>query len=148
MGISGILSNSLVNPVESIRNPKHHWRWVFLGSFAMTVNVYINFLSYSHAFDDDRSTDSDVPIPSLLGHIIGGFLVGMGTKIGNGCTTGASKNVLSKKFYIIFGRMNIDMTHTMIFNRCSTKKDMAFVDSADLVLAVWLLSLHLLELLY
>mmetsp|Transcript_13600 Transcript_13600/g.21424 ORF Transcript_13600/g.21424 Transcript_13600/m.21424 type:complete len:359 (+) Transcript_13600:101-1177(+) len=88
MGISGILSNTLADPIASLKNPKHHWRWVFLGSFAMTVNVYVNYLTPDVALQDSRSTDTDVPIPSFIGHLLGGFLVGVGTKIGNGCTTG------------------------------------------------------------
>lgn len=88
MGISGIMSNSLLNPIKSLKDPKCHWRWVFLSSFSVAVNTYVNYLTPPVALADERSTMSDVPIPSLIGHLIGGFLVGLGTRIGNGCTTG------------------------------------------------------------
>mmetsp|Transcript_1583 Transcript_1583/g.4284 ORF Transcript_1583/g.4284 Transcript_1583/m.4284 type:complete len:360 (+) Transcript_1583:91-1170(+) len=87
MGISGILSRSLGEPKESIQDPQRQWRWVFIASFATAVNIYVNFLSPA-ALHDERATHDDVPIPSIIGHLIGGFLVGVGTKIGNGCTTG------------------------------------------------------------
>jgi uncharacterized membrane protein YedE/YeeE len=89
MGISGILSNSLRTPLETIRNSAHHWRWVWIASFALTVNLYVTYLAPERALEDERSErDADVPIASTLAHLIGGFLVGLGTKIGNGCTTG------------------------------------------------------------
>ena len=85
MGISGILSNTLVNPVQSLRDSQHHWRWVYLASFALAVNICVNYLSPNEAFEDHRS---DVPIPSKTAHVLGGLLVGLGTRLGNGCTTG------------------------------------------------------------
>ena len=55
----------------------------------MAVHLYVNYLTPELALKDPRSEYSDdVPIPSFIGHLIGGFLVGLGTKIGNGCTTG------------------------------------------------------------
>mmetsp|Transcript_16234 Transcript_16234/g.24530 ORF Transcript_16234/g.24530 Transcript_16234/m.24530 type:complete len:360 (-) Transcript_16234:221-1300(-) len=90
MGLSGIMSNSLGNVKESLlqKDSKHHWRWVFVGSFGITVNALVHIMSPSAAFGGNPSLDSDVPIPSFLGHVLGGLLVGMGTRIGNGCTTG------------------------------------------------------------
>lgn len=89
MGISGIISNSIANPIESLRNPKHHWRWIFLASFSLTVNTYVNYLTPEIALEDTRSSNfADVPIPSIAAHLISGLLVGIGTKIQNGCTTG------------------------------------------------------------
>ncbi|CAB9527189.1 YeeE YedE family integral membrane protein [Seminavis robusta] len=88
MGASGILSNALVNPIQAIQNPKNHWRYVYLASFALSVNVFVNYLAPKDFMSDERSLDSDVPIPSAIAYILGGFFVGLGTKIGNGCTTG------------------------------------------------------------
>ena len=60
-----------------------------MGSFTLAVHLYVNYLTPELALKDTRSEYSDdVPIPSLVGHVIGGFLVGLGTKLGNGCTTG------------------------------------------------------------
>ncbi|GAX13065.1 uncharacterized protein FisN_2Hh575 [Fistulifera solaris] len=88
MGISGILSNSLLHPVKTLRDSKHHWRWVWIASFSLTVNMYVYFINPQMALRDDRSLASDVPIPSWPAHILGGLLVGIGTRIGNGCTSG------------------------------------------------------------
>jgi uncharacterized membrane protein YedE/YeeE len=88
MGISGILSNTLIHPLASIRETRHHWRWVFIASFCMAVNIHVNYLTPSVALKDTRSESSDVPIPSIIAMVLGGFLVGLGTHIGNGCTTG------------------------------------------------------------
>jgi uncharacterized membrane protein YedE/YeeE len=88
MGISGILSNTLINPLASIQDSQHHWRWVFIASFCVAVNIYVNYLTPSVALKDTRSESSDVPIPSIIAMVLGGFLVGLGTTIGNGCTTG------------------------------------------------------------
>lgn len=89
MGISGILSNTLIHPIQSLKDSAHHWRWVYMASFCLAVNLHLNFLSRETALQDVRSERSDdVPIPSIIGHLVGGFLVGMGTRIQNGCTTG------------------------------------------------------------
>lgn len=88
MGFSGILNNTLVNPVATLKDSKHHWRWVYISSFCMTVNIYVNFLSPDRALEDRRSEALDVPIPSTIAMLIGGVLVGLGSRIGNGCTTG------------------------------------------------------------
>jgi uncharacterized membrane protein YedE/YeeE len=40
-------------------------------------------------YDNTRlETDPSIPIPSIVAYVIGGLLVGFGTKIGSGCTTG------------------------------------------------------------
>lgn len=88
MGVSGILSNSLLHPKQTLNDPKQHWRWVWIASFSLAVNVYVYYLHPQVALHDQRSLESDVPIPSWPAYIIGGFLVGVGTRIGNGCTTG------------------------------------------------------------
>lgn len=93
MGASGILSNTLIRPIEALRNPKNHCRYVYLASFALSVNVFVNYLAPKEFLSDDRSQDTDVPIPSTVAYVLGGFFVGLGTKIGNGCTTGEKQNL-------------------------------------------------------
>lgn len=88
MGISGILNNSIVRPTKTIRDPKCYWRWVWLASFALTVNIYINYLGPDRASADRRSEDPDVSKPSMVAMLLGSILVGIGTRIGNGCTSG------------------------------------------------------------
>jgi len=88
MGISGIMTNSLVYPKKSLKESQYHWRWVYLAGFSTAVHVYVHYLAPDSALSDTRSTEKDVPIPSALAHVLGGLLVGLGTRIGNGCTTG------------------------------------------------------------
>lgn len=130
MGASGIMSNSLINPIHALRNPKNHWRYVFIASFALSVNLFVNYFAVrffllvyqsrysgfllnsrvlvnlelpcplillvyfsscgqpSSFLSDDRAEDHDVPIPSTAAYLLGGLLVGLGTRVGNGCTTG------------------------------------------------------------
>lgn len=88
MGCSGILSNTLINPLQALQNPKNRWRYAYLASFALSINIFVNYLAPKEFLSDDRSNDSDVPIPSALAYALGGLFVGLGTKIGNGCTTG------------------------------------------------------------
>ena len=89
VGASGLLSNTLMNPIQSIQKPQNRWRYVFLASFCVTVNAFVNYLVPPSFHRDERSIQADdVPIPSTVAYLLGGFLVGLGTKIGNGCTTG------------------------------------------------------------
>lgn len=131
MGISGIVSNSLGNPIGSYKNPKSHWRWIYLASFSLAVNTYVNFLTPAVALSDDRSSAGDVPIPSILGHVLGGFVVGVGTKICNGCTTGHGKTVLLRP---TFGLVKQVSQPNFIHFFDSRQKE--FVELAGSVLAV------------
>lgn len=88
MGASGILSNTLLNPLQALRKPSNYWRYAYLASFSLTVNLFVNYFAPPEFLADGRSEDSDVPIPSSAAYLIGGLLVGLGTRIGNGCTTG------------------------------------------------------------
>jgi len=88
MGASGILSNTLLYPMEALRKPSNHWRYAYLASFCLSVNIFVNYLAPPAFMADDRSMADDVPIASKTAYLIGGFLVGLGTKLGNGCTTG------------------------------------------------------------
>lgn len=73
-GISSILSELL--PPKS---GNWIWRLVFLTS------MIIGTASFIYLFPDSYSARMNYPV-SLL--IIGGFLVGFGTRLGNGCTSG------------------------------------------------------------
>ena len=72
-GISGILWGALTE------QSTHLWRWLFLLGLMAGGTLAHQLL--------------DVPVPSpdalpLSWAIVGGFLVGVGTKLGNGCTSG------------------------------------------------------------
>jgi uncharacterized membrane protein YedE/YeeE len=73
-GISGILNGALYAP----KNDKA-WRLLFLAGMVMGAILFHGFMP---GFNSPRL---DYPI-GLLG--VGGFLVGFGTRMGNGCTSG------------------------------------------------------------
>ena len=72
-GISGIVSGAL--GWASDRN----WRWIFLVGMLLGGSFYEYVLS---------SQPTPVSTFSPWAMIIGGFLVGFGTRLGNGCTSG------------------------------------------------------------
>lgn len=74
-GISGMM-HVLVAPRPAESNT---WRWVFLAGLVIGTALYEYGLS-----------TSPTPAPTLtpLAMIIGGFLVGWGTRQGQGCTSG------------------------------------------------------------
>ncbi|CAB9500118.1 UPF0394 membrane protein [Seminavis robusta] len=80
LGASGIVSSIGLAPISSIQNPRQHWKIVFIAAF---------FLS-SHLFFASEYEDKDGGLASLswAAYLIGGLLVGFGTRLGNGCTSG------------------------------------------------------------
>ena len=73
MGISSILGNAFTsNPVSGL------WRWFFLGGTLVAPFVYLLW------------ADELLPRPVADGStlLIGGFVVGLGSAIGSGCTSG------------------------------------------------------------
>lgn len=86
MGFSGILL-CLFNPVRSATQPTEYWKLVYLGSFVLTVALAVTFLK-DVGHDQRLESSRVVPVASTLAHVLGGFFVGLGTRLGNGCTTG------------------------------------------------------------
>ena len=72
-GISGIV-NGAINLI-----PGEGWRWFFLSGLLLGGAVY------EYIFAQSPTLTSAIA-PSAM--IIGGFLVGFGTRMGNGCTSG------------------------------------------------------------
>ena len=72
-GISGILFTSLT----SIKS-QNHWRWAFLLGLIIAPLITSPF---------GFSLPTDITSPPIL-IIIAGLIVGIGTKIGSGCTSG------------------------------------------------------------
>lgn len=77
LGASGITSSVLLNPKKALTDPSQHWKLVLLASFLLASNLIFP-TGYSEAFSG----------VSYLAYAIGGFFVGFGTKLGNGCTSG------------------------------------------------------------
>lgn len=87
LGASGLMSSFVVSPRATLTGPEQRWKlWFVLALFGAT-RMYL--LIDPTALDDSRTvTDADVPVVSSTGYLLGGFLVGFGTRLGNGCTTG------------------------------------------------------------
>jgi uncharacterized membrane protein YedE/YeeE len=81
LGASGIVSSTFLQPVKALTDPAQHWKLVLLSSFMLISAFYLERIYDMEAFAQAR------PV-SMLGYAIGGFFVGFGTKLGNGCTTG------------------------------------------------------------
>jgi uncharacterized membrane protein YedE/YeeE len=72
-GLSGIFSSLIFQFRES-------WRWVFIAGFlfgSLLIRLFVPSLAQTYAYS----------ISSML-TVIAGFLVGFGTKMGGGCTSG------------------------------------------------------------
>ncbi len=72
-GISGMMNGALEFTASQV------WRWYFLGGMLLGGLIYEYFLPLPNT----PSYNLD-----LITMIIGGFLVGFGTRMGNGCTSG------------------------------------------------------------
>lgn len=87
MGFSGLINTmSPDNLSSNLQDASSHWKLVWLSTFMLTVNFYVNHVQDANR--DPRLETRDVPIASLAAHVLGGFLVGLGTKLANGCTSG------------------------------------------------------------
>ncbi len=70
-GISGITFNAIISPL------KNFWAVAFVIGLPVGAGIYQLLMNQIPSFS--------VPLPLLLA---GGFIVGLGTKIGSGCTSG------------------------------------------------------------
>jgi uncharacterized protein len=77
LGASGIISSVFISPPSSLVDPSQHWKLVFIASFLLSASSF-----YSSTF---RLTSAAL---SPFGYAIAGLLVGFGTRLGNGCTSG------------------------------------------------------------
>lgn len=73
-GVSGILNGVLFPRANDVA-----WRWVFLVSMAVAAGLYLSFANNA------PPVRSDFPRALL---VLAGVLVGFGTRMGNGCTSG------------------------------------------------------------
>ena len=72
-GISGIVNGAIKF------KPEENWRWLFI------VGMLTGGFLYEYVFASESTTlYSFAPVAMILG----GFLVGIGTRMGNGCTSG------------------------------------------------------------
>lgn len=73
-GISSIMSGLLTTS-----GPNRHWRLAFLSGLLLGAAIWQGL------FPESISLRQNYPLALIM---IGGFLVGMGTRIGSGCTSG------------------------------------------------------------
>jgi uncharacterized protein len=85
MGYSGII-RSYLHPTSNATctDPPPQWKFVLLGSFLVTVQLFLWAVHPHLAAAPQPATD----VPTTTALLVGGFLVGLGTKLGNGCTSG------------------------------------------------------------
>lgn len=81
MGSSGITSPLVLQPKSTWKSQP--WKFVFTASFIVTANVYQRFVDPDVIVDTAATRSLSTP-----GWILAGLLVGFGTKLGNGCTSG------------------------------------------------------------
>ena len=82
MGFSGIIGTVLQNPFKAAQDPSQQWKLTFLSTFLLSA--YAFFLPVA----DGDKISSVASITSPLCYALSGLLVGLGTKLGNGCTSG------------------------------------------------------------
>jgi len=85
LGCSGISGSVILNPRAALFEKK--WETVFLSSFMITSNLYNTYvIGGANAAPNDLT--NDVAYVSTLGFAIAGLLVGFGSRVGEGCTSG------------------------------------------------------------
>jgi uncharacterized membrane protein YedE/YeeE len=84
MGASGIISSVALAPRKALTDYSQSWKLMFLGSFVSVANLF-----FASRYTDARlGVDPRIPVLSNVGYSLAGLLVGIGTKLGNGCTSG------------------------------------------------------------
>jgi uncharacterized membrane protein YedE/YeeE len=101
-GISGILAGSLF-----LRRQERLWRLLFLVGMVVGASVY------QYVGGDLSGVRTGYPLPLL---IIGGLLVGFGTRLGSGCTSGhgicglarhSRRSIVATLIFMVFGGVSV-----------------------------------------
>lgn len=85
LGASGIASSFVVQPKKTFLDQSQLWKLFFVGAFFLTSRVYVTI--WPDALNDERLGSDGIPFVSGAGYLVGGFLVGIGTRLGNGCVS-------------------------------------------------------------
>ena len=80
LGASGIISSIGLSPVAALKDPCQHWKIVLIASFFLTAHLFL-----APIYEDKQNAVAGL---SWVAYLIGGFCVGFGTRLGNGCTSG------------------------------------------------------------
>lgn len=103
MGASGLCASTFLYPRKAVTDPGVAWKLILIASFMVLSNV---LLAQFFLIDDRLYSDASIPIVSMAGYLIGGLLVGFGTRLANGCTTGhgiCGMARLSKRSFMAVG---------------------------------------------
>jgi uncharacterized membrane protein YedE/YeeE len=88
LGCSGIVSSIVLKPKVS----KAKWKNIFVSTFLLTSRMLVQLAGQNkQKLELEKNIiaqSSSLPVVSTLGFCVAGFLVGFGTRLGNGCTTG------------------------------------------------------------
>ena len=99
-GISGIVFSAVKNPIES------SWAMLFLAGLVLGACLF-------HFISGHPIPAFEVPIPLMLA---GGFIVGVGTKLGSGCTSGhgicgigrlSVRSIIATCTFLLFGFITV-----------------------------------------
>ncbi|CAJ1962963.1 unnamed protein product [Cylindrotheca closterium] len=85
LGASSIVSSIGLHPRKAMTEPGSTWKLCLVSAFMLIGNTV---LARYFTTDYRLIQDPSIPIVSNIGYLIGGFLVGFGTRLSNGCTTG------------------------------------------------------------
>jgi len=98
MGASGIISSFILNPKKALfddSTAQDSWKRAYIASFCLCTLLVVQNDQHPVAIrilqGDQGIVDPELVNlvkPSTIGYVISGFLVGMGTRLGNGCTSG------------------------------------------------------------
>lgn len=85
LGASGLVSSTGLYPKKALTDPTVAWKIFLIAIFMLLSNTVLG----AYFTDDVRlGIDPSIPVVGTVGYLIGGFFVGFGTRLGNGCTTG------------------------------------------------------------
>ena len=101
-GISGILGETL-----GIFKNEHYWKYSFIFGLLLTSIIYANLVPSKFDYEINSS---------IYKVVIAGLLVGFGTRLGNGCTSGhgvcgvarmAKRSLIATITFIAFGMLTV-----------------------------------------
>lgn len=108
-GISGIIAAALAKPVED-----YLWRWMFIGGL-IVGGVFLNFMRPDFFINASGR--------GLGTTLIAGLLVGYGTSLGSGCTSGhgvcglsrfSIRSMVATFVFMLFGFLTVQITQHFI----------------------------------
>lgn len=88
LGASGIVSSFILTPRKTLTESSQQWKIPFMAAFLVSVKAYTTYIDGNALVDEELGTNPTLAIVSPLGYLVSGFLVGFGTRMGNGCTSG------------------------------------------------------------